>query len=216
MRTLVQGDAAGGGDDAHVGLDHAGRAERSEPPILKEPQQLGLQLDRHVADLVQEQRAAVGELDEAGLASLGGRVRPLLVTEELAFDQLARNRRAVDRDQGPRRPLAAWMAFANTSFPTPVSPTSRISALERARRRSLLVITAIDGDSVGIGASGRISSSLRAASSPGVTRRKTNTCEAMKIECAVLERGRPDDQPAVDVRPVRASQIFNRERITRL
>ena len=45
----------------------------------------------------------------------------------------------------------------------------------------MLVITAIAGDSVGSGASGRISSSLRAASSPGVTRRKTNTCEAMKI-----------------------------------
>jgi hypothetical protein len=35
-----------------------------------------LQLGRHVADLVEEQRALVGQLDEADLASLGGRMRP--------------------------------------------------------------------------------------------------------------------------------------------
>jgi hypothetical protein len=32
----------------------------------------------------------------------------------------------------PWRPLVLWMAFANTSLPTPVSPTRRISFVDRA------------------------------------------------------------------------------------
>ncbi len=104
VSALVQRDAAGGGDDAHVRLDDARRSQRRESLVLQEPQQLGLQLDRHVADLVQEQRAARRRLDQADLARLRGRVGALLVAEQLAFDQLARDGRAVHRDQRPGAP----------------------------------------------------------------------------------------------------------------
>ena len=55
------------GDDAHVGAAHVGVAE---PPVLaelEEAQQRRLDRPRHVGELVEEQRAAVRRLDEAGL-----------------------------------------------------------------------------------------------------------------------------------------------------
>ena len=59
--------------------------------VLQEAQQLGLQLGRHLADLVEEQRAALGLLDQPGAWPLGAvRVRAARVAEQLALDQLAR------------------------------------------------------------------------------------------------------------------------------
>ena len=57
--------AAGGRDDAHVDALHVVAAERLHLLLLQHAQQLGLQGARHVADLVEEQRAAVGELELA-------------------------------------------------------------------------------------------------------------------------------------------------------
>ena len=68
----------------------------------------------------------------------------------------------------PVRPDSAWMAPANTSLPTPVSPRSRISESERARRRSLEMVSASAGESVATGVSGAAASSLTAASSAAV------------------------------------------------
>src|SRR6185503_15956652 len=67
--------------------------------FLEDAQELGLQVGRDLADLVQQERAAVGEL-EATLAHL---VRAgegaALVTEELRLEQLLRQRRAVHADE---------------------------------------------------------------------------------------------------------------------
>src|SRR6185436_7538781 len=96
---LVERRAARRRDDAHVGLDEARPAQRREALVLQEAQQLRLQLQRHVAQLVQEQRAAVRGLDQARLAALRRRVRALLVAEQLALDELLGDGRAVDGDQ---------------------------------------------------------------------------------------------------------------------
>ncbi len=61
--------------------------------------QLRLQVRRHLADLVEQQRAALGHLEEADLVGVGAGERPLLVAEQLALDQVLRNRRAVDLDE---------------------------------------------------------------------------------------------------------------------
>ena len=49
----------GGADHPHVDLDLLAAAEALDHPLLQEAQQLGLQAERQVADLVEEQRAAV-------------------------------------------------------------------------------------------------------------------------------------------------------------
>ena len=70
------------------------------------------------------------------------------------------------------------MALANTSLPTPVSPTSRISVSVRASRRSL---RAGDGQRWATGRQRRrtaaAASSCIASSSAAVTMRNTSTCE---------------------------------------
>ncbi len=58
----------GGRDDAHVGLDRLVAAEPLEALFLEQPQHLGLRGQRHVADLVEEDRALMGLLELADAA----------------------------------------------------------------------------------------------------------------------------------------------------
>src|SRR5688500_19082757 len=83
-------------DDADVDLSRARGAHALELPVLHDTQQLRLKLQREVADLVQEDRAAVCQFEPA--LALGERAgkRTALVTEELAFDECCRKRGAVD------------------------------------------------------------------------------------------------------------------------
>ena len=60
--------AVGRGDDAHVGADRRAAADRGVLALLQHAQQARLRLDRHVADLVEEQGAALGLLEAAGIA----------------------------------------------------------------------------------------------------------------------------------------------------
>src|SRR3546814_1658885 len=53
----------GGGDHAHVDPDQLAPANAEELVLGQHPQQPGLQRRRHVADLVEEQGAAVGLLE---------------------------------------------------------------------------------------------------------------------------------------------------------
>ena len=61
--------AVGGRDDADVDLDRLGAADALELALLQHAQQLDLHLQRQVADLVEEQGAAVGELEAARRAA---------------------------------------------------------------------------------------------------------------------------------------------------
>ena len=56
---------------------------------------------RHLADLVEEEHAAVGLLDAARLGADGAGERAALVAEQLRLEQLIGQRRAVDRDERP-------------------------------------------------------------------------------------------------------------------
>jgi hypothetical protein len=74
---------------------------------LDRAQELGLRLEREVADLVEEERAGVGELELALLRLHRAGERALLVAEELALDQVLRDRGAVELDERTLRAAAA-------------------------------------------------------------------------------------------------------------
>ncbi|MDT4788423.1 hypothetical protein FQZ97_208050 [compost metagenome] len=58
----------GGGDDAHVHVHRFGAAQPLDAAGFQEAKQAGLAFDRHVADFIEEQGAALCHLDAAGLA----------------------------------------------------------------------------------------------------------------------------------------------------
>ena len=75
-------------------------AEAAEALLLDDAQQLGLGADRHLADLVEQQRAFLCQLEAAGAALDGAGEGALFVAEDLRFDQGLRDGGAVDGDKG--------------------------------------------------------------------------------------------------------------------
>src|SRR5262249_29203763 len=81
-----------------------------------EAQQLWLDRQIEVAHFVEKQRAPLGRADHAG-----GRIEragecAAAVAEELAFDELARERRAVERDERPASDRAVLVNEARDDF----------------------------------------------------------------------------------------------------
>ena len=74
------------GDHARVERHRPGVADALERALLQHAQQLGLQLERDLGDLVEEQRALAGELEPAG--PVGDRAGE----RALARDRTARSR----------------------------------------------------------------------------------------------------------------------------
>ena len=97
----------GGGWSRRQSARRPGRrltAEPGELAILQDVQQLGLQRGRHLADLVQEDRAVVGELELAWLCLQGAAEGAALEPEHLRLEQVARQGGAVDLDKCPGAP----------------------------------------------------------------------------------------------------------------
>ena len=120
--------AVGGRDHAHVDVDLLVAAKLGELGVLQDVQQLGLQRRLHLADLVEEDRAGVRLLELADARRRGAGEGALLVAEQLALEQLRRQRGAVHLHE--RRACAVerwWIARATSSLPTPLSP--RISTV---------------------------------------------------------------------------------------
>ena len=99
--------AIGGGDEPHVDLDRARAAEPLELVLLQHAQDLGLRARAHVADFVEEQRAAVGLLEAADALAIGAGERALLVAEQLGLEQVLLQRGAVHLDEVARRRAAS-------------------------------------------------------------------------------------------------------------
>ena len=78
----------GGGDESEIRLDRMRAADALDLFLLDRAQQLGLQLVAQIADLVEEQRAAGGQLELAELLPDRAGERALLVSEERALDEL--------------------------------------------------------------------------------------------------------------------------------
>ena len=67
--------------------------------LLQHAQELGLCHRAHIANLVQKQDPAYGELDLSGLGLRGTHVCAALVAEELRLEELIGHRRAVEREE---------------------------------------------------------------------------------------------------------------------
>src|SRR5258708_7481968 len=110
-----------GADETEVDADDPIAADRPVLTLLDDAKQLGLQIRRHLADLVEQERAPLRHLEEALLVVLRAGERPLLVAKQLRLDQILGNRRAVDLDERPLRPLAVVMdGVGDELFPGPV------------------------------------------------------------------------------------------------
>src|SRR5262245_766367 len=74
-----------GGDDAHVDGDASLRAQPLDLPAFDHPEDLGLSIRAHVADLIEEHRSPVGELQLPDARDMRSRERSPLVPEQLAL-----------------------------------------------------------------------------------------------------------------------------------
>jgi hypothetical protein len=80
--------------------------------VSQHTEQAGLHGRRHVADLIEKNRPAVGGFEKANLILHRPGERPLAMPEELTLQQRFRQRGAVDGDERPLRPLAGAMDAA--------------------------------------------------------------------------------------------------------
>ena len=91
-----------GRDDAHVGVLRLDRAHGQELALLQDAQELRLGLDRHRADLVEEDRALVGGLEQALLVGDRAGERAAHVAEEVRLEEVGRERAGVNGDERAR------------------------------------------------------------------------------------------------------------------
>ena len=96
----------GGADDADVDLDRLMTADALDHLVLQEAQQLDLHRQRHVADFVEEEGAAIGALDLADGLLDGAGEGALFMAEQFTFEQGLGDRGAVDRDERLLRAVA--------------------------------------------------------------------------------------------------------------
>jgi len=92
--------------DAHVDAHRFGAPDRREGLVLEHAQELGLQVEGDLGDLVEEERAPIGALEEPVSATNRPREGTPDVAEELALEQARAERGAVDRDEGQLAPQA--------------------------------------------------------------------------------------------------------------
>src|SRR5690606_33348728 len=85
---------------------------RLDRPFLQDTQELGLDTQWDFADLIEQQRSSIGDLEPPVTPLRGAREGPSLVAEELRLDQRLWKRRAVDRDEWARGTRAGFMDSA--------------------------------------------------------------------------------------------------------
>ena len=115
--------AVGGHDQPDIQLNALGAGYPFDGLLLNELQQLRLDVGRQLADLVQKQCAAVGQLDLADLTGAGRAGKgALFIAEQLRFDEVLVEHRAVDLDERLVRAVAHGVdglghgAFAHASL----------------------------------------------------------------------------------------------------
>ena len=100
----------------HVDAPGARAAQALNLLLLQDPQQLGLQVERHVPDLIEEQRALVRQFKAAELLDEGTGEGPPLMAEQLALQQPRRHGSTIHRDEGVVLAYAELMDGACEAF----------------------------------------------------------------------------------------------------
>ena len=108
-----------GREHAHVDADLRRAADVAEGRRVEDAEQLDLRGLAHLPDLVEEDRAAVRDLEEARLGPVGPGERAALVAEQLALQQLLLQGGALDDDEGPAPPGAARVEQLARPSPCP-------------------------------------------------------------------------------------------------
>ena len=90
----------GRGNHAHLDPDRGLAADPIKLAFGQHPQQACLQRGGHVPDFIQEQGAAIRLFEATATQTVGAGERALLVAEKFGLEQLARNRRGVQRNEG--------------------------------------------------------------------------------------------------------------------
>src|SRR5262249_53492936 len=88
-----------GGENTRVHTNYLLAAEPRVFRVLENVQQFRLEMRAHFTDLIQEQRAALSQLEFAGLLIEGAGECAFLVTEQLGLQKLVRQSRTVDLDE---------------------------------------------------------------------------------------------------------------------
>jgi hypothetical protein len=99
-------------DDAHVDGARFGLADAPDLACFEDAQQLRLLLERKLADLVEEDGAAVRVLERSRTIAGCAGERALHVSEELGLDEIGAERAAVDHDERPVFSRARFMDAA--------------------------------------------------------------------------------------------------------
>src|ERR1700728_3099876 len=98
----------GGGQNAHVHANDRSAAHPRELLVLQYVEQLGLQRRRHLADFVEQNRSPVAQFELARFGMSRPGKSSVLVAEQLAFQQVGGDGRAIhfqERAVSPRREL---------------------------------------------------------------------------------------------------------------
>jgi hypothetical protein len=110
--------AVGRGEDAHVHRSRLAAPEHLVRPVLEDAQELHLRGRVELADLVEQDRAAVRDLEPSAPVLPRVGVRAPHVPEHLALEQRRRDAAEVDLDEGPRTPSAVPVdRLRDSSFP---------------------------------------------------------------------------------------------------
>src|SRR3989454_4926031 len=117
-------------DDPDVHLAILLSADPAELSVLQQLQQLGLQRHLHLTDFVQEQRSAVCHLDPPGLGTPGASESSLLISEQFALQQRARNGGTTDLYELTLGPGGTAGGFLGKDFFSrgPLSPKQKKDA----------------------------------------------------------------------------------------
>ena len=125
----------GGGEHADVRLERLIATDAAELAFLQHAQELALHGQRHVADFIEEERAAVALLEAADALATAPVKAPFSWPKSslsrrlsgMAVTLMATNSFCV-------RGLNLWMARATSSLPQPLSPVIMTAASERETR----------------------------------------------------------------------------------
>jgi hypothetical protein len=136
----------GGRDQPDIDLERTPSTDRLDFTMLDGTQQFDLNVERQLPDLIEEQSAAVGFDEFAGMLFGGAGKRPFSWPNRMLSTRFCGMAPQLTVMKGLfARSLPDWMARATISLPTPDSPSSTTGMSDWAPRRARSITRVIDG-----------------------------------------------------------------------